>query len=338
MRTHTPTVITEPPFLTKETGYAGFEIPIEIYFKNREAPNHVVFVHDLCLLQNRPNTKTTSERLKFINPNKEFEKCLLSAGAKIVSSSKDKKERSDSPPAKKQKSSSLIPSKDMSNKPSKDFIDVFGAPLVFNSQKSSAKEINQQKAVSPTINDNSHHNHHHNQHHTNHHQNSHNHSHHNHHNNNNHHHHHHHHHHNNNNSNNSGSHHSHHHQSTPSLQSHQSQSAQNPTPSQQQSQPTIKSRKLALPASQVKQEHHQQSQQPQSQTQPHSSANQQQQDIYQAIQTKISCLTDCDRLQKIVDIVEESGEWFNLTSKKFEFDLKRLDKRTLTKIERCLQL
>lgn len=58
----------------------------------------------------------------------------------------------------------------------------------------------------------------------------------------------------------------------------------------------------------------------------------------QMIQTKISCLSDCDRLQKIVDIVEEAGEWFNLTPKKFEFDLKRLDKKTLIRIERCLQL
>lgn len=54
------------------------------------------------------------------------------------------------------------------------------------------------------------------------------------------------------------------------------------------------------------------------------------------IQTKISSLTDRDRLQKIVDIVEGAGEWFNLTPKKFEFDLKRLDKKTLHRIEKCL--
>lgn len=59
-------------------------------------------------------------------------------------------------------------------------------------------------------------------------------------------------------------------------------------------------------------------------------------DPLQLIQNKISNLSDCDRLQKIVDIIEEAGEWFNLTSKKFEFDLKRLDRKTLTRIERCL--
>lgn len=59
-------------------------------------------------------------------------------------------------------------------------------------------------------------------------------------------------------------------------------------------------------------------------------------DELQLIQAKISCLSDSDRLQKIVDIIEEAGEWYNVTSKKFEFDLKRLDKKTLSRIERCL--
>lgn len=65
----------------------------------------------------------------------------------------------------------------------------------------------------------------------------------------------------------------------------------------------------------------------------HSSSNSTiNQPCFQILQNRIACLSDYDRLQKIVDIVEESGE-FNMTSTKFEFDLKRLDKRTLSTIE-----
>lgn len=217
--------IFEPPFQIKETGYAGFEIPIEIYFKNRDKPNHLVFVHDLCLLTKRPNDKFITEKIKFINPNKEFEKYLYKSGAHLLTNSVKKetniksptppppsalppvkkekrdsptinvkKERHDSPPpVKKYKTSSaLIPSKDMS-KQSKEFMDVFGPPLVY--QKASSLDL---------------------------------------------------------------------------------------------------------------------------------------------IKKKISTL-DCAILQKIVDIIEEAGENYRITSKKFEFDLKSLNPKTLNKIEKCLQ-
>lgn len=210
----------------KETGYAGFEIPIQIYFKNREKPNHLVFVHDLSLLANKSNDASTIEKIKFINPNREFEKCLIKSGAQLLTAPV-KKERSDSPPAKKQKSSSLIPSKDMSK---------------------------------------------------------------------------------------------------------------------QQQQPQSQSQPQPLPSPQPQQNHNQNHQ-----LKPQTSKSKEFIDIFGAplayngksnplldIKTKISSLSDCDRLQKIVDIIEEAGEWFNLTPKKFEFDLKRLDKKTLHRIERCL--
>lgn len=228
--------ISEPPFQVKETGYAGFEIPIQIYFKNREKPNHLVFVHDLSLLANKSNDANTIEKIKFINPNREFEKCLIKSGAQLLTAPV-KKERSDSPPAKKQKSSSLIPSKDMSKQ-----------------------------------------------------------------------------------------------------QLHQQQQ-------QQQQQPQSQSQSQPLPSPQPQHNHNQNHQ-----LKPQTSKSKSEFiDIFGAplayngksnplldIKTKISSLSDSDRLQKIVDIIEEAGEWFNLTSKKFEFDLKRLDKKTLHRIERCL--
>lgn len=291
--------IHEPPFQIKETGYAGFEIPIEIYFKNREKPNHLVFVHDLCLLKNKPNDASTIEKIKFINPNREFEKLLIKSGAQLLKVPV-KKERSDSPPAKKQKSSSLIPSKDMSKqlqpqlnhqethndssnnlslltdppKPSsKQFIDVFGAPLLYHSNNSSS---NTTSSASTNSSNNSNHT--------------------------------------NSNSTNTGSSISHpasthnsvsntsvtNPNSTNSLSNHNSTSSNNNNNNK----------------SEKRDEHH---------------------FDLQSIQSKIASISDSERLQRIVDIVEGGGEWYNVTPKKFEFDLKRLDRKTLLKIERCLQ-
>lgn len=242
--------ISEPPFQVKETGYAGFEIPIQIYFKNREKPNHLVFVHDLSLLANKSNNASTIEKIKFINPNREFEKCLIKSGAQLLTAPV-KKERSDSPPAKKQKSSSLIPSKDMSK-----------------------QQLHQQ------------------------------------------------------------------------IQQQQIQQQQQQLINHQQSQQQPQQQQQLQPHSQPQpQQNHNQNHQ----SKPHTSKSKEFIDIFGAplayngksnplldIKTKISSLSDCDRLQKIVDIIEEAGEWFNLTPKKFEFDLKRLDKKTLHRIERCL--
>lgn len=190
----------EPPFQIRETGYAGFEIPITIYFKNKDKPNDLQFVHDLTLLNNKTNNHTTVEKIKFISPNRDFERYLIKSGARLIPAvghqarpehrrkGHDKRDRCESPPAKKQKS--LIPSKDMSQHKSSSsfskFVDIFGKPIVYSHQK----------------------------------------------------------------------------------------------------------------------------------------------DPLMLIQNKIANLDD-ERLQKIVDIVEDAGEWFNITSSKFEFDLKRLDEKTL---------
>lgn len=371
--------LTEPPFQVKETGYAGFEVPIEIYFKNTVKPNYVRFIHDLYLLSSKPNDPSRTEKIKFINPARDFEKLLIKSGAQLISVTKEKKERSHSPPAKKQKSSSsLIPSKDMSklqsttptnltannntnnnsnnnnnvnnnmssthslsqgaanqssssssSKPkssSKNFIDVFGAPLVFNSQKPSNNNNNNNNANSHNNNNNLHYNHHH--------------------------------------------HHNHHHQtsardamdhkasstsvnnndhtSPPPLSS--SSSSSHHHSSQPNSHSNSHSKSKSHNHHRSHSHHHSHHSHSQSQPQPQQQQQQQQPqshkqqdfvttkpDQFQLIQTRILSLSDCDRLQKIVDIIEEAGEHFSVTPKKFEFDLKRLDKKTISKIERCLQ-
>lgn len=305
-------VITEPPYQVKELGYAGFELPIEVYFRNREKPNHVTYVHNLQLLITAKHVDHHYEKVLFLNPHRDFEKCLIRAGAQLTStkSNKSEKQRSVSPPIKKRKAeSSIIPSKDMNKintsstqshsnghhkdkeptvpKESKNFMDVFGAPLVYT--KKQATSNNNSNQTSNNTNNHKNHDHHHHNHHSHHHQQqqhqekekdrekekdkSHN-----------------------NSNNHGGNHTSSNHHTSSSTQS----SSSTPPPSKDAPQP---------------------------QAPP---------DNFQILQAKISALTDCDRLQKIVDIIEESKEWFNLTPKKFEFDLKRLNKRTLHRIEKCL--
>ncbi|GBP79849.1 hypothetical protein EVAR_89288_1 [Eumeta japonica] len=49
-------VVKEPPFSIKESGYAGFNLPIEIYLKNREEPKKIKFHYDLSLQEKGPTT------------------------------------------------------------------------------------------------------------------------------------------------------------------------------------------------------------------------------------------------------------------------------------------
>lgn len=307
--------ILAPPYEVTETGYAGFEIPIEIYFKNKERPNHLVYVHDLCLLKNKPNDATSVQKIKFIHPTKEFERLLQKSGAQPLKVPM-KKERSDSPPAKKQKSSSLIPSKDMSKQSqsqptnhvqdshnnsssnnrqqilqqqpqppktsSKQFIDVFGAPLLYHSNNPSSTTTPSTSASTTNST------------------------------------------HNNNNL------------TTNSLINNSLLTTQSTTPT------------LVTNATASKHSGASNHSSGSSSSGTHNNNNNtisgtksEKKDEHffdlQSMQSKISCISDSERLQRIVDIVEGAGEWYNVTPKKFEFDLKRLDRKTLFKIERCLQ-
>ena len=73
-------VIKEPPYQLTETGYASFEIPIEVYFRNKEEPKLLVFDYDLFLDLGRPVYKLKREKLTFQNPSPDFRKKLLKGG------------------------------------------------------------------------------------------------------------------------------------------------------------------------------------------------------------------------------------------------------------------
>ncbi|RVE60136.1 hypothetical protein OJAV_G00177920 [Oryzias javanicus] len=75
-------VIKDPPYKVEESGYAGFILPIEVYFKNKEEPKKVRFDYDLFLhLEGHPPVNhLRCEKLTFNNPTEEFRRKLLKAG------------------------------------------------------------------------------------------------------------------------------------------------------------------------------------------------------------------------------------------------------------------
>uniref|UniRef100_A0A2R9CB45 MLLT1 super elongation complex subunit n=1 Tax=Pan paniscus TaxID=9597 RepID=A0A2R9CB45_PANPA len=74
-------VCKEPPYKVEESGYAGFIMPIEVHFKNKEEPRKVCFTYDLFLnLEgNPPVNHLRCEKLTFNNPTTEFRYKLLRA-------------------------------------------------------------------------------------------------------------------------------------------------------------------------------------------------------------------------------------------------------------------
>ncbi|KAL1022926.1 hypothetical protein UPYG_G00034290 [Umbra pygmaea] len=79
-------VCKEPPYKVEESGYAGFLMHIEVYFKNKEEPKKVCFKYDLFLnLEgNPPVNHLRCEKLTFNNPTREFRHKLVKAGGVMV--------------------------------------------------------------------------------------------------------------------------------------------------------------------------------------------------------------------------------------------------------------
>ncbi|XP_030050070.1 protein AF-9 [Microcaecilia unicolor] len=75
-------VCKDPPYKVEESGYAGFILPIEVYFKNKEEPKKVRFDYDLFLhLEGHPPVNhLRCEKLTFNNPTEEFRRKLVKAG------------------------------------------------------------------------------------------------------------------------------------------------------------------------------------------------------------------------------------------------------------------
>lgn len=74
--------IKSPPYIVKESGYAGFVIPIHIYLRNKDVPKKFIIHYDLQLQHSGPAINTLTKHSEiFSNPSDEFRKLLLKGGA-----------------------------------------------------------------------------------------------------------------------------------------------------------------------------------------------------------------------------------------------------------------
>ncbi len=75
-------MIKDAPFQVEESGYAGFLMPIEVHFKNKEEPKKVIFQYDLFLHVHGqpPVNHIRCEKLTFNNPTEDFRRKLIKAG------------------------------------------------------------------------------------------------------------------------------------------------------------------------------------------------------------------------------------------------------------------
>ncbi|XP_037956820.1 protein AF-9 [Teleopsis dalmanni] len=79
-------VCKETPYVIQESGYAGFLLPIEIYFRNRDEPKRVQFTYDLDLQQTGPpHHRSEIKKFIFESPSEEFRPKLLKGGGVPVS-------------------------------------------------------------------------------------------------------------------------------------------------------------------------------------------------------------------------------------------------------------
>lgn len=78
-------VVKDPPFQVSESGYGSFNLPVEVYFRNKDEPKKVKFDYDLLLpnLNDPPINQIRSECLTFQNPSEEFRQKLLKAGGMV---------------------------------------------------------------------------------------------------------------------------------------------------------------------------------------------------------------------------------------------------------------
>ena len=76
----------DPPYQVSESGYGGFLMSIDIYFKNKEEPKKITFEYDLFLnIDNSPPINhVRCEKLKFQYPTEDFRRKLVNAGGVII--------------------------------------------------------------------------------------------------------------------------------------------------------------------------------------------------------------------------------------------------------------
>lgn len=77
---HVSVVVKDPPYSVKETGYAGFNLPIDICFRTVDEPKKVRFNYDLDLQPAKVQRKT----YVFRNPDEDLRRRLICGGGVCI--------------------------------------------------------------------------------------------------------------------------------------------------------------------------------------------------------------------------------------------------------------
>jgi len=100
-------VVKEPPYVVKESGYAGFPLPIDIYVRNKDEPKKISFTYELELqgCGSPPLVRNKRETYTF-SPSEDFRRKLIKGGGISVLShdGTEAKNSSSSSAISKQKS------------------------------------------------------------------------------------------------------------------------------------------------------------------------------------------------------------------------------------------
>ena len=128
-------MIKESPYIVKESGYAGFVLPIDVYLKNKEEPKKISFQYDLQLQPSGPPiSRVLREPRLFQNPSEDFRRKLIRGGGVGVDTpsevhSDDLKSSSSINLNRSKVTDSLIKKHKPDLTPNDSFAELFGTPI-----------------------------------------------------------------------------------------------------------------------------------------------------------------------------------------------------------------
>ncbi|XP_015126611.1 protein ENL-like [Diachasma alloeum] len=89
--------LKDAPYVLKESGYAGFVLPIYIYLKNKDEPKKIEISYDLTLAPSGPAITNVMRHSEVItNPPDDFKRKLLKGGGVSVPTSNEAHDKSES--------------------------------------------------------------------------------------------------------------------------------------------------------------------------------------------------------------------------------------------------
>ncbi|XP_063982939.1 protein ENL [Diachasmimorpha longicaudata] len=128
--------LKDAPYVLKESGYAGFVLPIYIYLKNKDEPKKIEISYDLTLAPSGPAITNVMRHSEIItNPPDEFRRKLLKGGGVLVSTSNEPHDKSESKVSPQMSGKPKLSGAEarrhrpMEPRSTNQFADLFGVPI-----------------------------------------------------------------------------------------------------------------------------------------------------------------------------------------------------------------